>query len=93
MSLSLCDYRHGPPTVSENTCPSQVEGSAAFRGLPQTLLLGLYQIQFMWYKLRNEFLTEFLPCAEPGPYAGFTEVSQTQLLPSPVLGMEKNEMK
>lgn len=74
--LSLCDYKLGPPTVSENTCHSQAF-FAAFRGLPQTLLLGLYQIQFMWCKLRNEFLTEFLPCAEPGPYAGFIKVSQT----------------
>ena len=36
---------------------------------------------------------EWGACAEPGPYARFTEVSQTQFLPSPVLEMGKNEMK
>ena len=58
--LSLCDYRLGPPTVSENTCHSQVEGSLQLSEAFHRQLLGLYQLQFMWCKLRNEFLPEFL---------------------------------
>ena len=83
-----------PLCLSENTCCSQVEGSLRLsEAFHRHCFWASITSNSCGCELRNQFLIEFLLCAGPGPYAGFTEVSQAQFLPSPVLGMEKDEMK
>lgn len=74
--LWLCDSGHSSLTVSENTRTGRLCNFQ--RASTDNASGSLINSKRCGCELKDQFFFEFLPCAGPRPYAGVTEVSQTQ---------------